>query len=504
MKKYDVVIVGSGLGALLCAYALGKEGRSVLILERNQQIGGSLQTFVRDKIIFDTGIHYIGGLDEGQNLNRYFKYFGLMKELKLKKMDIHGFDRISFHGDPQEYHYDQGYDNFIETLSGYFPDERPGIVRYTDKLKQICASFPLYNLGDDGLTGVAFEYLSINARDFIAECVSNPRLRSVLGGTNPLYAGSGEKTPLYVHALINNTYIESSWRCVNGGSQISKILAKSIRSFGGEILRYKTAKKFVFEGSELTAVEMIDGERFYGKSFISNIHPVQTLRMLEDGTVRPAYRNRINALENTVSVFTVHIVFKKDTFPYPNYNHYHYHYDKVWEAMAYSEATWPEGYSMFFGLSSKMDDFAENVNIMTYMHYEEVKPWAATYNTVAEKENRSESYKEFKRMKAEKIIDRVELKFPGFRNCIHAYYTSTPLTVRDYIGSDDGTLYGIAKDFRDPLRSFISPKTKIPNLFLTGQNLNMHGVLGVTISAVQTAAEYLGMENLLKDIKASS
>ena len=62
-------------------------------------------------------------------------------------------------------------------------------------------------------------------------------------------------------------------------------------------------------------------------------------------------------------------------------------------------------------------------------------------------------------------------------------------------------MYGIVKDHKDPLRTFISPKTKVPNLYLTGQNLNMHGVLGVTIGAVVTCSEILGMDYLVKKIQ---
>ncbi|PIQ15081.1 MAG: all-trans-retinol 13,14-reductase, partial [Flavobacteriales bacterium CG18_big_fil_WC_8_21_14_2_50_32_9] len=59
-KEYDFVIIGSGLGGLACAYILASEGYSVVVLEKNHQIGGNLQVFSRDKCIFDTGVHYIG------------------------------------------------------------------------------------------------------------------------------------------------------------------------------------------------------------------------------------------------------------------------------------------------------------------------------------------------------------------------------------------------------------------------------------------------------------
>ena len=82
---------------------LAKEGYKVCILEKNNQFGGNLQTFVRDKTIFDTGVHYIGGLNEGQNLYEYFKYIGIIDDIKLKKLDEDGFDIITFEDDKTDY-----------------------------------------------------------------------------------------------------------------------------------------------------------------------------------------------------------------------------------------------------------------------------------------------------------------------------------------------------------------------------------------------------------------
>ena len=102
--------------------------------------------------------------------------------------------------------------------------------------------------------------------------------------------------------------------------------------------------------------------------------------------------------------------------------------------------------------------------------------------------------------KAEKLLDVVEVKFPGLKAAMLNYYTSTPLTFRDYMGTDDGSIYGIAKDYKDPLKTFISPRTKVENLLLTGQNINLHGVLGVTISSVVTCSVILGMPEIIKKI----
>ena len=71
--KYDVIIIGSGLGGLECGVMLSRSGLSVLVLERQTQPGGCMQSYKRGGLSFDTGLHYSGGLDEGQPLHDTFK-----------------------------------------------------------------------------------------------------------------------------------------------------------------------------------------------------------------------------------------------------------------------------------------------------------------------------------------------------------------------------------------------------------------------------------------------
>src|SRR5690606_21434285 len=97
MQSFDFLILGSGMAGLACAYILSKEGYHVCLLEKNRQFGGNLQTFSRDKRIFDTGLHYLGGLAPNQNLHTCFSYFDVLDKIQLKKMDEAGFDCISFH-----------------------------------------------------------------------------------------------------------------------------------------------------------------------------------------------------------------------------------------------------------------------------------------------------------------------------------------------------------------------------------------------------------------------
>lgn len=500
MQQFDVVIVGSGLGGLACGTILAKEGLSVCILEKNKQIGGTLQTFVRDRIIFDSGVHYVGGLDKGQNLYTLFRYLGIMDKLKLRKMDEDVFDAVLFEGDEKVYKYAQGYENFIRTLASDFPGEEPAIRKYCEGIRDVCSKFPLYNLR----SGDYFEkvgVLEIDTQTFIESITENKKLRNVLAGTSLLYAGVPYKTPLYVHALVINSYIESSWRFVDGGSQISKYLSREIHARGGTILKHKNVVRLVEESGKLAYAETDTGERYYGQRFISNVHPARTIEMTESDLIKKAYRSRLKSLDNSISTFYVNVVLKRDSFRYANHNYYYFAENDAWCVLNYNAENWPRGYAMFFTATDGNDVYADAVTLMTYMRFADVEKWSHTFNTVSNEESRGEDYEAFKREKAERLFDVVELKFPGFRDAIQSYYTATPLSVRDYIGTDDGSLYGIVKDYREPMKTFISPRTKIPNLYLTGQNLNLHGVLGVTVSSVLTCSEILGIDYMIEKIR---
>lgn len=498
-KHYDVVIIGSGLGGLVSSIILAKEGYSVCVLEKNNQFGGNLQTFVRDKTIFDTGIHYIGGLSEGQNLYRYFKYIGIMDSLNLKKMDEDGYDIISFEDVDMEFPHAQGYENFTNQLIKFFPDEREAINKYCEAIINTCDTFPLYNLSAEGRYDN--DILSVNAKDFIASLTDNKMLQAVFAGSNFLYAGSGEKSPFYVHALTVNTYMQSSWRCINGGSQITKQLIKQLKNYGGVVFKYKDVNQLVVEDNSIATAKMKDGTSVAGKYFISNIDPKITLKLAGENHFRKAFVNRISSLEGSISAFSLYVVFKPKTFKYLNKNYYHCkNSSEVWDAQNYNEENWPKAFMASMNASKKDDGWAEGMTFITYMKYSDLEPWKDTFNTVADVNDRGESYEDFKTRKTNRFLEEIEKKFPGIKDCIKSVHTSTPLSYRDYIGGYNGNMYGYEKDCDNPMKTFIPSKTKLDNLYLTGQSINMHGVLGVTIGAVVTCSEILGKDYLINKI----
>ena len=487
------------MGGLVSGNILTRQGFTVCIVEKNKQIGGCLQIYVRDKVIFDSGVHYIGGLGKGETLHQIFKWLGLMDKLKLEKMDP-AFDRILLEGDEKEYCIMQGYKKFEEEMIRNFPDEEKAIRKYINSILEICDRFPLYRLRLQGDAEKKEDAMKLSAKQFIETITKNEKLRAVLAGNNMLYAGSGDTTPFYIHALTVNSYMESAWRVLDGGSQIAKILAQNIKVAGGIVIRNREVKKLILEGNLVKSVQLNDGSLISADYFISNTSPANTYRMTDSVMIRPVTRKRMENMQTTVSSFILNIVFKKDHFPYFKYNYYYQKKGTVWNMESYTENNWPLGYAIYLTPGAKKE-FAGGMTIFAYMRYEEVRPWESSFNTVSSKQNRGEEYDAFKNKKAEQLLNLVEERFPGLRKSILHRYTSTPLTFRDYIGNADGNLYGSVKDYQNPLGTLISPKTRIPNLFLTGQYLNLHGILGTAISGLITSIALTGKDDFIEKIR---
>ncbi|MEN8121048.1 MAG: NAD(P)-binding protein [Bacteroidota bacterium] len=494
-NKFDVVIVGSGIGGLLSGAILAKEGKKVCILEKHYQIGGNLQVFKRKGCHFSVGMHYAGTLDKDQIMYKIFSYLNIYKDLKIKKLDEDCFEKIII-GD-KEYCYAMGMENFKKKLISYFPEEEKAIEAYSQRIDQIWESSNLLNLRAQNLDEMSqYDEYEENAYDYIKSITKNKELRALLAATNGLYAGIKEKSPLFTHAIINNFFIKSAWRIAESGENISDLLKQIIENNRGKVFTQKEVKRFEFKGSEISSAIVEDGEKFYAENFISNIHPVSTIKLVGPGKFRKAYTKRIESLENSISSFSLFIVLKKRTLKHINSNIYHHlKTSTVWKNAQYTKNDWPTGYMMYTTEDPNNEGYAESLVALAMMKFEDVKQWE---NTTVNK--RGDDYLKFKEEKTKKLLGLISMKFPSVEESIDTIYSATPLTYRDYTDTYEGAMYGIIKDCNDPLRTLISPKTRVPNLSLTGQNVGLHGMLGVAMATFQTCATIIDINKVITDI----
>ncbi|MEI6312207.1 MAG: FAD-dependent oxidoreductase [Bacteroidota bacterium] len=497
METYDFIIIGSGIGGLVSAQILTKNGYKVIVLEKNEQFGGALQIFKREGETLDTGVHYIGGLAPGQNLYQYFKYLGLMDKLSLQQLDLNGFDIITFENDKQEYPIAQGYENFVEQLAKYFPAEKNNLKIYIDKIREICDSVELYNIQKPKLDSFYTPYHLIDTYTYIHSIIKDNKLANILVGNNLLYAGERNKTPLYVHALITNSYIQSAWRCKEGGSQIANILIRSIRDAGSKVLRNKEVVKIVIEENVATQVVCKDGDVYKAKNIISNCTPIHTYDLMSKEVLRKNVKIKYAQQETSIGAFTFHAILKDNALPYFNFNRYHFNEHNVWVNHANSSKNWPENMMLFTPYNNK-----ENLlSAMTVMDFKEVALWKETTNLMSNSASRGMAYEEWKKEKEEILLSKIKRLYPEIENQIIHIESSTPLSYRDYLHTMQGSMYGYVKNIKEPYNAYIPTVSKVSNVHFTGQDINLHGILGVTLSAFLTCMPFVEIDNVLNEVR---
>ena len=94
-ESFDVIVVGAGIGGLVSAALLARQGRSVLVLDRHVVAGGNATIFRRRGYEFDVGLHYVGGCHEDGVLPRILRAAGA-GDIVFEELDPDGFDVLVF------------------------------------------------------------------------------------------------------------------------------------------------------------------------------------------------------------------------------------------------------------------------------------------------------------------------------------------------------------------------------------------------------------------------
>ncbi|MDR1745664.1 MAG: NAD(P)/FAD-dependent oxidoreductase [Tannerella sp.] len=491
MERYDAVIIGAGLGGLQCGFILAKNGMKVCIVEKNSKIGGCLQTFRRNDSFFDTGFHYVGGLGEGEPLHRLFRYFGLL-DLPWHPLDREAYDEVVIGN--QHFFFANGYERFIERLVEPFPAQRKNLMNYTSFLKEVGEHlFEPFATGysQDAYT---FSLFARSAYEFMNEMIDDPLLRKVLSGASLKMELNAATLPLYTFAQINHSFMQSAWRLQGGGMQIAESLARQIRGMGGEIRTGAAVTRLTESNGRLAEVEINGEERIAGDWVISDVHPAHTLSLIDETKrLRPVYRKRIASLSNTFGMFTVQLRLKPGYVPYLNRNVYiHRQETDLWR-FAPEQPLSSVLVSCY--VPETKDGYAQQMDLLAPVDWNRMAEWKAKPAG-----RRGKAYDALKTALAQECIGLAARHIPGLRDGISEIYTSTPLTYAHYTNTVEGSAYGIRKDCERPEYTVLTPRTPVPNLLLTGQNLNLHGVLGVSVTSFLTCAEILGRETAIKDL----
>ncbi len=485
------------MGGLFAGALLATRGYKVTVLEKNASIGGGLQCFERGGEKYETGMHVAGGFEQGAVLDRLCRYLGVRPQVAAND----ALASVLYLSDSSRYDLPRGRKALTEYLISRFPSEAEGIEAYMEALYTLSQEEDLFYLKSspesESVAGSAAhsEDFMMSASGFIAKYVKDRRLRSLLAFLAPLYAGEENRTPAFIHIMASVLFIGQPCHFTAGSDSLAEDLASVIRSNGGDVIPHAEVVGIDVSDRKITSVRTKDGKSYTASSYISDIHPVTLLGHLPEGSLPQYYTSRLKEIPLTSSAFKTYMRPPQGAVPYIAHPTFVYRdYGSEWK-MAQTEG-WPQGVSCFM-TASPDGKTASHLTLLSTMDFAQVEPWAS-----AGRFRRGEGYAEWKKKRMDEMCALAACGLPSLTAEMDESerFAATPLSFRDWYGTERGSSYGYAKDFNYLALSHLSVRTKVSNLFLTGQNVNMHGIGGVPMTAIETAEAVEGSKELRNEI----
>jgi all-trans-retinol 13,14-reductase len=491
--------MGGGLGGLFAGALLAKENYRVTMLEKNAVIGGGLQTFKRYGVEFESGMHTLGAIRPGGSIYKMCRYLGIMDQLHIHNVDHDCMDQITYLSDGKTYRIPEGREAFTAYFQHEFPEEAEGVKAYVDALYALVDEIDFFFLRtSDAHVYTHDEKFLWPADEFVAHYVKNPKLRDVLSYMNPMFGGYEGHTPAYVHALINVIYINGASRFVGNSQQLAEALRGVIEAAGGQVLGGDPVVKIDINERLVTAVHTRQGHTYQADKYICDLHPAVMLSLTDSKAFSKAFRMRMKEAPNSYSSFSTYIIFKPESFPYINHTCYEQDdYGQVWHYDCYDAKDWPRGFLYMTPCEENQGRWATKMIVNSIMPFSACRQWSDTVTG-----HRGEDYEKWKKWHVERVLDKMERLYPDFRKTIAHVFAASPLTIRDFYNVPEGALYGLHKDCKDVAMGQVPVFTKVHNLYMTGQCVNLHGFCGVPLTAINTVEAIVGIHSVTNKINA--
>jgi len=518
LKKFDVIIIGSGIGGLSTAVFLSKVfNKRVLVLEQHYKLGGLTHEFKRIingiEYNWDVGLHYVGKMQKGEMARHLFDYVS-NRNVKWKKMP-HIFEIFKY--PKYTFKVPSNHNEYLEKLISEFPEEKNSLITYFKDLKDVSTwtlkkispnFFPFFLNIWLRLSAKSHNKIgSLTTKEYLDLRFNNNKLKSLLASQWGNYALSPQKSSFATHALVVNSYLNGGFYPIGGSDIISESLIPSITKNGGECLRNHSVSEIIIENKKAVGVKVditkgknISQENFKADIIISSVGAVDTFTKLLPNNTIHSNISEINNFPKEQSISTLYIGLKESPeklgvkgenyWIYDSFNH-----DEIAnDSEAILKGKIRSAYLSFPSLKNPKSKghTAEISNIISYDIFKKWKDekWM----------NRGEDYLKFKEKITNSYLDLIEENIKGFKDLVAYTELSTPLSIRHFTQKNKGEMYGVPAIPRRLDLNWLKPKTEIKNLYLTGSDVASHGIIGALIGGLLTASMIGGKLGIFKII----
>lgn len=519
----DVAIIGAGLGGLMTAARLARQGQQVAVFDGHYVAGGCATMFARHTrngtYRFDIGLHYVGDCGPHGTIPRLLRDVGI--ELDWIEMDPDGFDVAVLPG--LRFPIPSNRERYRDRLVELFPREVRGIDRYVRLLKEVnhIAEFMeaqkdqqkkagtlefLWNIAAHGR--LLPRYQNATIENVLDDCTQDPMLRAIMLTQTGDYGVPPSRASAMLHCGLANHYFKGAYYPRGGGQIIADRLCDVIEANGGTVHLRRPIDRILVEDGRAVGVQAAprrqDPKPVRARAVVSNADLIHTLDDLLPREALPQqWQARRPKLEMGGAIFITCLGIEGDLAAHGMAARNDWCFDSPDIEGLYADVASGrlDPRCAYITSASLKDpdtgghapDGVQTVEVMTLVpskpeHWGVTEPQVrdGTYRKVPE-------YLDNKRRVEDGCIRWLDEQYPGLADKVVFRESATPATQTRYTRAAGGTGYGLAATPEQFMDKRPGSRGPIPGLYLAGASTRSgHGIVGALSSGKVAAHRVAG------------
>ena len=515
MSAYDAIVIGAGHNGLTNAAYLAKAGLKVVVLEKNDYIGGAAvsrelhegwtysncsyvcsmmrQAIHRDLNLSRHGlilVPYLGTVNFGDGDERLISYHDeTAAYLELKRHSPHDADAMSrFQADLTRYS-----QLIRKTLMRTPPD--PARLRPRDISELLFLARQFWSMGERQI----YEYVrffTMSAAEFLDDYFESDLIKAAMATPGIIGTALGVYSPGSAYILLHHVMGDvdgniGAWGLARGGmGAISTAIAGALREHGGEIRTEAGVRQVLVKNRKASGVVLENGDELNARIVVSNLDAKRTFTRimaaedLPEGIRDKARNFKIRGSSGKVNV-ALSALPKFTGVPDNAY------INRGGQAFSGSMETLERAYDCWKRGRWSDDPFVESV-IPSAWDPTVAPPgrhWMSNFVQYCPPELADGPWTPEKRdLFGQTVIDKIERYSPGFRDLIVHLEVRTPHEIEQEIGLTEGNIFQgeLTLDqlfFNRPFPGYGQYRMPVKNLYMCGSSTHPGGGVSATCGA---------------------